>query len=442
MSTASPLILGATLLLAVATGLAQETQQRTEPRSTQPAGQPAPKEQARPLETPDTPKEAEGLIAVEAVSATVRPARREFSDERMRQLRVPQGFTVSVFAQDLENPRSIEVAPNGDVYVAEREAGRVRLLRDTSGDGRADVSRIVAKGIGEDMEGVHGLAVHDNRLYMVTVNELYSAPIQRDGELGERTRHIDDLPDGGQHPNRTMKWGPDGMLYLSVGSQTNGVPEPGRETATMMRVNPEDWTREVYAEGLRNTIGFGWHPVSGHFYGLDHNTDHRGDNWPPEEINRIEEGRHYGWPFCGGDREVDWHVAQNPDTDEDRQTFCAGTEPPVLTYTAHAAPMQMVFYTGTQFPAEYRHDAFVTMRGSWNRNPPAGYEVVRVRFDEQGEPRAVEPFVSGWLIENGRAHFGRLMGLAQSADGSLLVGDDANGVIYRIAHGTTATSTK
>jgi glucose/arabinose dehydrogenase len=137
---------------------------------------------------------------------------------------------------------------------------------------------------------VHGLAIRDGRLYMVTVNELYSAPIQEDGGLGERTQHIDDIPDGGQHPNRTMKWGPDGMLYLSVGSQTNGVPEPDEETATMMRVNPENWEREIFAEGLRNTIGFGWHPVSGNFYGLDHNTDHRGNNWPPEEVNRSRRG--------------------------------------------------------------------------------------------------------------------------------------------------------
>jgi glucose/arabinose dehydrogenase len=437
-----PLALGAALLLAASTAHAQEAQSRTDRAGTpQRPAQPATGTDAKQIPTPETPKDAEGFIAVDAVSATVRPAKREFSEERMRQLRVPQGFTVGVFAQDLENPRSIEVAPNGDVYVAEREAGRVRLLRDTNGDGRADVSRVVADGLGEDMEGVHGLAIRDDRLYMVTVNELYSAPIQQDGGLGERTEHIGDIPDGGQHPNRTMKWGPDGMLYLSVGSQTNAVPEPGKETATMMRVDPKEWTREVYAEGLRNTIGFGWHPVSGQLYGMDHNSDHRGNDWPPEEVNRIQQGRHYGWPFCGGNREVDWQVAQNPDSGEERRKFCDGTEPPVLTYTAHAAPMQMVFYTGTQFPAEYRNDAFVTMRGSWNRNPPVGYEVARVRFDEKGEPATVESFVSGWLIEGGRAHFGRLMGLAQAADGSLLVGDDSNGVIYRIAHEKGGTGT-
>jgi glucose/arabinose dehydrogenase len=165
---------------------------------------------------------------VDAVSATVRPAHRDFSEERMRQLRLPAGFRIAVFADGLENPRGMRVAPNGDVYVAEREAGRVRLLRDTNGDGRADVSRVVVEGLGEDLEGVHDLAIRDGRLYMVTVNELYSAPIGADGGLGERTRHMDDLPDGGQHPNRTMRWGPDGMLYLSVGQPDQRRAGAGR----------------------------------------------------------------------------------------------------------------------------------------------------------------------------------------------------------------------
>lgn len=145
--------------------------------------------------------------------------------------------------------------------------------------------------------------------------------------------------------------------------------------------------------------------------------------------------RHYGWPPCGGDREVDWQL---PSLDEEkemtRQEFCMTTEAPALTYQAHAAPMQIVYYTATRFPAEYHGDAFATMRGSWNRNPPVGYEIVRIRFDEAGTPLAVEPFVGGWLMEGGRAHFGRLMGLAVGGVGSLLVADDTNGVIYRISY--------
>jgi glucose/arabinose dehydrogenase len=340
-----------------------------------------------------------------------------------------------VFAQGLENPRIIKVHPNGNVYVTEREAGRVALLRDTNGDGRADVVQRVATGLGQGMSGVHGLAIRDNQLWMVTEKELYRAPIRANGTLGERTRLMDDIPDGGQHPNRTMEFGPDGRLYLSIGSSTNAVPEPNEEHATLVRVSNDGKTRTIFARGLRNTIGFGWHPVNGRLYGWDHNSDSRGDDWPPEEINWIREGRHYGWPFCAGDRQVDPHVAQNPDNDPPRAEFCRNrTEGTALNTQAHAAGMQYVFYTGSQFPTEYRNDAFVTMRGSWNRNPAIGYEIARVRHDAAGNPIRVEPFVSGWLLEDGRAQFGRLTGLAMARDGSLLVANDSHGVIYRISY--------
>jgi len=384
------------------------------------------------LPTPQTPDEREGLVAVDAPNATVRPERRDFSEELLGQLELAAGFSIHVFAEDLTEPRVIKSTPNGDVYVAEREEGRVRLLRDSNGDGRADVSRVVTEGLREDLRGVHGLAIHEGRLYMVTETELLSAPIAEDGGLGKVTTHIDDIPAGGQHPNRTIEFGPDGMLYLSIGSTCNACVEPMDEHATLLRVDPGTWEREIFAEGLRNTIGFGWHPVSGRLYGLDHNSDGRGHDWPPEELNHIQEGRHYGWPFCGGNREIDWQLPNDPEG-MTRQEFCAGTEPPVLTYQGHAAPMQMAFYTGTAFPPEYRNNAFVTMRGSWNRNPPVGYEVVRIRFDTAGNPVAIAQFASGWLIEGGSAHFGRLMGITTTPDGALLVGDDTNGVIYRIA---------
>jgi glucose/arabinose dehydrogenase len=382
---------------------------------------------------PERGQVEEELVSASALNATVRPARRDVSPERLAQLRVPAGFEVTVFAEGLEQPRVIRAAPGGLIYVAEREAGRVRLLRDTDGDGRADVSRVVSEGLREELRGVHGLAVHDGWLYMVTETELHRARIQPDGSLTGRQLLWDGIPAGGQHPNRTIAIGPDGMLYLSIGSTCNACVEPMDEHATLMRMHRDGTNREIFAEGLRNTIGFDWHPVSGRLYGFDHNSDGRGNDWPPEELNHIQEGRHYGWPFCGGYREVDYQIPSGPEG-MGREEFCATTEAPVLTYQGHAAPMQIVYYQGEQFPPEFRGDAFVTMRGSWNRNPPVGYEVVRVRFDAAGTPQAIEPFVGGWLIERGRAHFGRLMGIAVAEDGALLVTDDTNGVVYRIAY--------
>lgn len=394
--------------------------------------------QDAPVPMPRIPDEPQGLISIQAPNSTVRPAHREFSEARLAQLRLPEGFRIAVFADELDEPRGITVAPNGDVYVAERGAGRVRLLRDTNGDGRPDVSRVVTEALPGDRSGIHDLAIRDGRLYMATETELFVSTIQGDGGLSAPELLMDDIPAGGQHPNRTIGFSPDGTLYLSIGSTCNACVEPIDEHATIVRVSADRTEREIYAEGLRNTIGFGWHPGTGALWGLDHNSDGRGENWPPEELNRIVEGAHYGWPFCGGERQPDHQVPADPENDDGpltKQAFCAETEAPALVYTAHAAPMQMVFYTADHFPAEYRNDGFVTMRGSWNRNPPAGYEVVRIRFDEAGHPTHMEPFVSGWLIEGGQAHFGRLMGLAQAGDGSLLVGDDTNGIIYRISYG-------
>jgi glucose/arabinose dehydrogenase len=382
---------------------------------------------------PVLPQEREGLVAESAVSHTLRPAKREATEERIRQIRLPAGFEIGVFARDLENPRILRVNTNGDVYVSEREAGRVRLLRDSNGDGRADVSRVVASGIGDGLGGVHGLEIREGQLYMMTNKELFAAPIQADGGLGERRLLIDDLPDGGQHPNRTMAFGPDGMLYVSVGSTCNACPEPNEEHATMLRMRADGSERTIFAKGLRNTIGFAWHPVNRRLFGADHNSDHRGNDIPAEEINEILEGRHYGWPWCWGNRQIDNLLPMAPE-EGTRQEFCAGTEPSLLMFQGHSAPMQMVYYTGDQFPAEYRNDAFIALRGSWNRNPPVGYGVARLRHDANGVPQAIEMFADGWLIEGGRAQFGRLTGVAQAGDGSLLVGDDSGGVIYRISY--------
>jgi glucose/arabinose dehydrogenase len=377
------------------------------------------------------PPRADDVRAVGMVGHIVKPAEREFTEARMRGLRLQPGFRIDVFARDLENPRMLLVMPNGDVYVTEREAGRVTLLRDSDGDGRADVRRAVVSGLGEDLAGVHGLATDGRRLFMVTDTELHVAEIGADGSVGAPERVIADLPDAGQHPNRTLRYR-DGFLYISVGSTCNACPEPNAESATLLRVDPRTWERQVLAEGLRNTVGFDWHPATGALWGMDHNTDWRGDDFPHEELNRIEEGRHYGWPHCAMKRQVDPYFFGEPPAGLTREEYCAGTEPSVLEYQAHAAPMGMAFYAGDMFPAEYRNDAFVAMRGSWNRNPPAGYSVVRIRFDDRGEAVAFEDFITGWLIEDGRAHFGRLSTVAVAADGALLVNDDHNGVIYRV----------
>jgi glucose/arabinose dehydrogenase len=282
-----------------------------------------------------------------------------------------------------------------------------------------------------NLKEVHGIVLRDNEMFLATTKKLLRAKLSADGKLDE-PKEFADLPDGGQHPRRTLGFDGAGLLYVSVGSTCNACEETNPEHAAMLRMRPDGSERRVFAKGLRNTIGFAWHPQTGELWGMDHGSDNRGNDVPPEELNLIKDGADYGWPFCHSSNQVD-QIANKPKqgTKEER---CAKATPPALFYQAHAAPIAFVFYTGSQFPAEFRGDAFVAFHGSWNRAPAAGYSVARVKF-ENGKPKRFEDFVSGFLIENGKAQFGRPAGLVVAKDGSLLISDDTGGVVYRVSHG-------
>ena len=380
----------------------------------------------------------------------VEPSPVKFEESMLARLKLPAGFKINVFAKDMQHVRWMQVATNGDVYVSRPKQSDVLLLRDTDRDGRMDAEKVVAQNI----KNVHGLLLHDNQLFMASDKKVLVAGVQPDGTLGAPRVLVDDLPDGSQHPYRTLAYGADGYLYVTVGSQCNNCIETNPEAATVLRMRPDGSARSVYARGLRNTLGFAFNPVGGTLYGFDHGSDDRGDDIPPEELNAILPNKHYGWPFCWGDRQVDMKQQNDPENST-RADFCPTTEAPQLMTTAHSAPIGMVFYTANQFPAEFRNNAFVAMRGSWNRGQPSGYKVVRVRFDAAGKPQGIEDFITGWLMDapppnllqpgagpateqskaKRPAQFGRLAGLAVAADGSLLIAEDQNGVIYRVSYG-------
>ena len=375
------------------------------------------------------------------------PGYLPFDERLLASLRVAPGFAISVFARPEGNARMMAVGPGNAIYLTRQQQGDVLLLRDRDSDGRAEEVRVVASGL----PLVHGVAVHDNAVYLIAPRIVWRAAILADGSLAQPVVLIDDLPDGGQHRARNIAVGPDNRLYMTIGSTCNACQETNPENATMLRAELDGSNRQILARGLRHTVGFDWHPDTGQLWGFDMQADWRGNTIPPEELNRIQEGGHYGWPYCFADRRIDrWLNVAPPG--QSRAAFCAATVPPALTYTAHSSPIGFAFYTGSQFPAAFRGDAFVALRGSWNRTPPVGYKVVRVHF-EDGVPVRVEDFVTGFLVDPARRRavfgnrdteftpplpgqsyfFARLTGLIVAPDGALLVADDTNGVIYRIA---------
>ena len=261
------------------------------------------------------------------------------------------GFEIDVFASDLTNPRMLAVAEDGTVYVTERSAGDVVMLRDSDGDGQSDQRQVVA-----NRPDMHGIAIDGDTMYLVTVNDIYRTTIQDNGTLSSLEHIVNDLPEGGQHPNRTIVVGPDGKLYVSVGSTCNACGETSPENATILQVEPDGSYRTIFASGLRNTIGFGFEPETGELYGMDHGIDWLGDNEQYEELNHIVKGNRYGWPYIYDDSK--FNPQDEPPGDISMVEWAMQSVEPVGFYTPHAAPMQMTFYTGEQFPEEYRGDAF------------------------------------------------------------------------------------
>ncbi len=363
------------------------------------------------------------------------PTALEFTSDKLARLKVPAGFELSVMATGLGNARMMQVMPDGGIYLSRRQNSDIWYLKDVNRDGKFEASE--RRKVADNLKLVHGMDVKAGKLYAVGEKTIWGMDISKDGGLSVPRVFADGFPDAGQHPARSLKWGPDGYLYASFGATNNDAPGQNPEEATVLRISPDGKSREVYARGLRHTIGFGWHPVTKTMYGMDQGSDWHGDNIPPEELNTLVRGKNYGWPFCYGDKIPDPYTnTANIPGKISKAEYCAATQGSTLNYNAHAAAIGLAFYTGQQFPAEYRNDAFVAFRGSWNRTEPSGYEIARVVFDANNKPEKIEPFVTGFVYqENGEwKQFGRVAGVAVYTDGSLLFTDDQSGVIYRVKY--------
>ncbi len=374
-------------------------------------------------------KAQKGLPAKEKFTATVGtnyPAHVDFKENMVNNIKVPAGFKVAVAATGLGKPRIMAVREDGSMYVTRRDVGDVLLLSDKNGDGRFDD----LKTVWTKFPDVHGITIHDGFLYLASSKELKRAKIQPDGMLQDTTTLFKDMPDGGQHDNRMLGFGPDGMLYITVGSDCNDCAETNPENATLLQVKPDGSSRRIFARGLRNTIGFDWQPVTKEIWACDMGTDWRGDEIPPEELNRIVDGGHYGWPQVYGKQQVD--VTREDPLGTTKEAFAKTTIPAVMTFPAHSAPIDFKFIGNIKgFPQEYKEDALVTWHGSWNRSKPEGYKVQRIHF-VNGKPISVDDFFTGFLNNSNNTRFGRPVALAYSNKGDLYISDDENGVIYRV----------
>lgn len=380
-----------------------------------------------------------GLPPPKPTSATVAtffPQAEDFKESMLGRLKVPAGFKVSIAATGLGKPRMMALGVNEALYVTRRDAGDVLLLEDSDGDGKYDMLKTIVA----QFENVHGITIHEGWLYLCSSKKLARGKLNMDGTVGPLDTLINDLPNGGQHDNRTIAFGPDGKLYITVGSDCNDCKETDPEHATIVRVNADGSGRMVYARGLRNTIGFDWHPQTGELWGMDHGTDWRGDDIPPEELNRIVEGGHYGWPLIYGKQVVD-HTREDP-IGTTKEAFAKTTEPAILTFPAHAAPIDFRFLNkATPLSPDMKDDALVTWHGSWNRRQPDGYKVQRIRF-QNGKPVDAVDFLTGFLSADGKSRFGRPAGLAISTNGRVFISDDAGGVIYCVSPINNSVSSK
>lgn len=356
-----------------------------------------------------------------------RPTELPFSQAAFEALSLPAGFSINVYRSGLGHARML--ATHGPhVYLTRPMSGDVVRLVDADENGVAENVVSVAAGL----PMVHGIAFHGDEVFLANVKNVYHGAVAADGSFGALTAIITDLPDGGQHAYRTLGVGPDDLLYISVGSDCDACMESNPEHATLLRstlAGQPAGVRTIFASGLRNTIGFDWHPVTEALWGMDQGSDWRGDDLPPEELNAITSGQNYGWPYCFGARQVD-PVIQDPPSGS-KATFCATTAVPALLNQAHQSPIGFAFYTGPSFPARYTDGAFVAFRGSWNRKPATGYRIAFVPF-VAGQPQGFEDFVTGFLSADGTSTFGRPAGVTVAPDGALLFSDDTNGIVYRV----------
>ena len=338
-------------------------------------------------------------------------------------LRLPPGFKATIYADNIEDARSLALGPGGTVYVGTRQAGKVYALINRQRGERADEVVTIASGL----ESPNGISLHNGALYVAEHSRVVRFP-----DIAKHLRDkpkpevvYDKLPTEFGHGWRYAKFGPDDKLYVAVGAPCNICkPDPDRH-AVILRMNADGSGVEPYARGIRNSVGFDWQPQTKSLWFTDNGRDWLGDNQPPDELNNAPKaGMHFGYPYC--------HGGDIADPEFGKEKPCSEFTPPAVKLAPHTASLGLRFYTGDKFPARYRNGIFIAEHGSWNRSEPMGYRIMFVPF-ENGKPAGYEVFAEGWL-QGGRNPWGRPVDVLVMPDGALLVSDDRAGAVYRIAY--------
>ncbi len=343
------------------------------------------------------------------------------SELPLDQIELPDGFTIELYAR-VDNARSMALGPGGTVFVGNRKGDSVWAVRDDDGDFTAD--RVVRLASG--LDSPNGVAVRDRDLYVAEISRILRFPdiVDRIDDPPMPEIFVDGLPSEAHHGWKFIAFGPDGMLYIPIGAPCNICLSEDERFASILRVSADGDRLEIFARGVRNTVGFDWHPGTGDLWFTDNGRDWLGDNSPPDELNRAPgKGHHFGYPFC--------HGGDIADPDFGDQRGCEEFVAPEQNLGPHVAALGLRFYTGHQFPPEYRGQVLIAEHGSWNRSKKIGYRITLVQIRD-GRAASYEVFAKGWL--DGQKAWGRPVDLLQLPDGSILVSDDHAGAIYRISY--------
>ncbi len=332
--------------------------------------------------------------------------------QQLDRIKLPPGFEISVYARNVPNARSMVLSSSDTLFVGTRDAGNVYAVLDRDKDSKADEVITIARGLNMP----NGVALRDGSLYVAEVNRILRYDnIEADLQNPPKPVVVNDgFPSDRSHGWKFIRFGPDGMLYVPVGAPCNVCERDDERYSTIMRMQPDGTELEVFAQGIRNTVGFDWHPETGELWFTDNGRDWLGDDMPPDELNHAPNPEmHFGFPYC--------HGGDIPDPEFGEQRNCEEFTPPAMRLGPHVAALGMRFYTGSMFPAEYQNQIFIAEHGSWNRSIPIGYRVTLVRL-EGNKAVSYEVFAEGWL--QGNSAWGRSVDVLIMPDGALLVSDD------------------